>query len=393
MPKKPFSNIIFSTLIFCILSCFAWESSAQKPTLQITVDSTAYMPGDTMLFTCMVPEWINGKKIGTLNVWIEDVNKTMIWKLRYPVLAGVCEAQIVIPKSLPADYYALYFQLQNDFFGLTGKTAYRIRNDSLNYTLLLETKDLLAGKVALDEDGSFKLPKHVFPGTATVFFSESRKRRNNSDLDIDIVTPLDSTFIPIADTLIIIKAGTIKDTSAAEDYTLQKETFLGGNRGTLDNVEIVAQRKSPIDKFNEEVSRGLFSSGESEIFDGLDGQFLGFTNIFAYLQGRVSGLQVQQSEGEFTLQWRGEATALFLDEIPVDAETISSIPPNDIAMIKVFSPPFMGAFNGGAGGAIAIYTKRGGGVVVSRFKNRFLLNGYTPLEFVLTPPYKSEDQQ
>lgn len=373
-----------STILFLMILVLGTESlNAQKPTLKIVLDTNAYMQGDTIHFSALVPEWAGTQKIGTLNVWIEDVNHLKMWKLRYPVLSGVSEAEIVIPKNLPADYYALYFQLQNDFFGLTGKTEYKLRNDSLNYTMLLQSKDLLVGKVALREDGSFKLPRHIFPESATIFFSESRKRKNNSDLNINIENTLDSAFFPLADTLIMVKAGNVEARNVEENYKLQKEVFLGGNRGTLDEVVVVAQRKKPIEIFDAQVSSGLFTGGNSRIFDGLDGQFLGFMNILSYLQGRVAGLQVQQSGADFTLQWRGQTTAIFLDEMPVDAQTISTIPPADIAMIKVFSPPFLGAFTGGGGGAVAIYTKRGGGIEVSRYRSRFVLNGYTPLEYEL----------
>ena len=51
---------------------------------------------------------------------------------------------------------------------------------------------------------------------------------------------------------------------------------------------------------------------------------------------------------------------LFLDEMPVTSDMLTSIPVNDIAYIKVFSPPFMGATGGGSGGGIAIYTRKGG---------------------------------
>lgn len=374
-----------SAILFLMILLLSSESlTAQKPTLKVVLDTTAYMQGDTIHFSALVPEWAGTKKIGTLNVWIEDVNHIKMWKLRYPVLTGVSDAEIVIPKNLPADYYALYFQLQNDFFGLTGKTEYKLRNDSLNYTMLFQSKDILVGKVALQDDGSFKLPRHIFPESATIFFSESRKRKNNSDLNINIETTLDSAFFPLADTLIMVKAGNIDARNVEENYRLQKEVFLGGNRGTLDEVVVVAQRKKPIDIFDAQVSSGLFTGGNARIFDGLDGQFLGFANILSYLQGRVAGLQVQQSGADFTLQWRGQTTAIFLDEMPVDAQTISTIPPGDIAMIKVFSPPFLGAFTGGGGGAVAIYTKRGGGLEVSRYRSRFVLNGYTPLEYELT---------
>lgn len=59
------------------------------------------------------------------------------------------------------------------------------------------------------------------------------------------------------------------------------------------------------------------------------------------------------------VRYRGGYPAFFVDEIPVDAGTIASININDIALIKVFRPPFLAAVGGGSNGAIAVYTKDG----------------------------------
>ena len=61
------------------------------------------------------------------------------------------------------------------------------------------------------------------------------------------------------------------------------------------------------------------------------------------------------------------------------------IPVADVAIIKLFPPPFFGN-PGGGGGGIAVYTKRGG-LTDDGFKNAFKVTGYTPLvsEFPESP--------
>ena len=49
---------------------------------------------------------------------------------------------------------------------------------------------------------------------------------------------------------------------------------------------------------------------------------------------------------------------LFLDEIPVNPETLASIPISEFAYLKIF-PTFTGAAGGGPGGALVVYTKKG----------------------------------
>lgn len=63
----------------------------------------------------------------------------------------------------------------------------------------------------------------------------------------------------------------------------------------------------------------------------------------------------------------------------------------DVAMIKVFRPPFLGAFGGGAGGAIAVYYKKG----VSRNSNakgldHATITGYTPVKQFYSPEYPTD---
>jgi hypothetical protein len=64
--------------------------------------------------------------------------------------------------------------------------------------------------------------------------------------------------------------------------------------------------------------------------------------------------------GNSSATWRGGTPSIFLDEMPSDLQSVQSISMSDVAMVKVFQPPFMGGPGGSSGGAIAIYTKKGG---------------------------------
>ncbi|MCH5720482.1 hypothetical protein [Niabella hibiscisoli] len=76
--------------------------------------------------------------------------------------------------------------------------------------------------------------------------------------------------------------------------------------------------------------------------------------------GRVPSLVIQRNNqffDDYQLYLRQQPVQLFLDEMQMqDANFISTIPPNQIALIKIY-PQFIGARGNGA--AIAIYTKRG----------------------------------
>ncbi len=127
----------------------------------------------------------------------------------------------------------------------------------------------------------------------------------------------------------------------------------------LEDVVVKAKTKKPVDILDEKYTSGLFSGGDAYQFDLLnDPSAVGAISIFNYLQGRVPGLQITTGTPT-SLQWRGGTPQIYLDEMPADADMISSLSISDVAYVKVLRPPFFGGTGGGASGAIAIYTKKG----------------------------------
>lgn len=352
------------------------------------MDKEMYLPGDTIHFKCRIPAWEGSDKIATLNLWIENNTHEFQWKLRYPILAGLSEGELVLPNTFPKGFYAFYFQMQDEFWGLYGTFEEQYYNKTVDYTLLLDNKDLVGGAVPVEKDGTFKLPRHVFPGQAKLFFTEvKRKRYVNDEINITIKTPLDSGFVPVADTMLIRRIGEANELDSITDYNMDLEVFGNKKGGTLANVDIVAKKKTKVEEFDEAFTSGMFRSPDAYILSGLDNQFSAHFNIFEYMVGRVPGYRASRnSQGlGYDVSIRGEAPSFFLDEIPVFQETILMVPMNDIALIKVFRTPLVRSFVGGSGGVIAVYTKRGGSFGGVRFKNTFPVNGYTPLIYKLLP--------
>ncbi|HPZ87288.1 MAG TPA: hypothetical protein PLQ32_04230, partial [Flavihumibacter sp.] len=78
---------------------------------------------------------------------------------------------------------------------------------------------------------------------------------------------------------------------------------------------------------------------------------------------------------------------------PSDLSMIQGMNMNDIAMIKVFRPPFMGGF-GGAGGAIAVYAKKGSASKNDNVQglNAYKIAGYQPVKQFFSPDYEKYDE-
>jgi hypothetical protein len=79
-------------------------------------------------------------------------------------------------------------------------------------------------------------------------------------------------------------------------------------------------------------------------------------------------------------------------QVPSDnKQTLLDIPMINIAMVKVFRPPFMFATGGGRGGAIVVYTKKGGDAAKqnqSKGLDNTILTGYTAFKEFYNPAYE-----
>jgi hypothetical protein len=140
----------------------------------------------------------------------------------------------------------------------------------------------------------------------------------------------------------------------------------------------------------EQYTSGFFAGGDGYTFITADDALAASSmSVLQYLQGKVAGLQISTSGPDGgSLSWRGGTPALFLNEMTADVSLIQSTSMSDVAMIKVYRPPFMGAPGGGSGGAVAIYTKKG----ASNNSNVTGLNftnviGYSPVREFFSPNY------
>jgi hypothetical protein len=375
---KVFRN---STLLLLMILLLGIKLLTAQTTLSLTVSKQQFYPGDTLVLTCTVPEWENTQRLGTVNIMMEDLNHRHQWKMRYPMVEGYFEAVLILPDNFPEGLYIITGELQPVFFQLTGRMTNRVKEDSLRYTLQLEDKTIIAGTIGLSKEGAFRMPRHVFSGRATLFYSAYKPTKGKNQVDVTITTLLDSAYKPIAQASIQLPIGDVDNVTGPNLYSIDSNLMRNQQKGTLDNVTVKGRAITKIDKIDEEYSSGYFKGDRATVFGGLDGEFSGFVTILDYLHGRVAGLNVSKNTeefGQYQVTWRNEPTAFFIDEIPVDLESIYNFPPSEIAMLKVFPPPFQGVILGAGGGAIAIYSKRATLGLQPRYRNRFVIQGFSP---------------
>ena len=288
-----------------------------------------------------------------------------------------------------------YLSLSGQVYGvsksqLTGKES---------IALFIKQKDSGTNMVLmpLNSDGSFNDPNLIFFDTLRVYYHLKSKLFGSADAKF-MIGRLPALNYVTASKNFMAANPFFKDTTgnyrqstlAAEALRLQNAA-----RGKLlENITVTAKTKPPLQALDEKYAKGMFSGGDGYQFDLVNDPFaLGRPDIFSYLQGKVAGLQITTGAGTPSLSWRGGTPQLYMDEMLVDAELLSTIPVSDIAYVKVFRPPFMGG-SGGSGGAIAIYTRKGddlrskpGGL------NSNTIAGYTPLKEFYSPNYDRFDKR
>lgn len=376
---------LISLLTCCVL---AFTANAQQTTgqLDIHLSNKILKPGDSLFIKADYTD-SNSKKpnnsLATLELIIEN-EEGLRTRLRWPMINGRATGSIYLPDSLPHGRYKLLTALQNRFFEVVGTINDNEKVSSIQAMLLTRSGDWDEQEVPVGSDGKFTISNWLFEDNAVLAFSGSKN--NNRPLDIRISTQLDSSYTPLA---VAGSAFYIGNPQPAEIKSLDQpvdasnESF--SDQGTLLPAVIVTSTvKSRAQQFNEEYVSGMFRSGNERLISVMDDPTaLGNTNIFNYLQGRVAGLQISPVgfNGGFA-RWRGSPVTFFLDEMRVAAQQVAVIPMADIAIVKAFPPPFFGT--PGGGGAIAIYTRRGGDAnYFPANRQVFKVKGYTPASTTL----------
>ncbi|MFM7358757.1 MAG: hypothetical protein ACKO1T_09285 [Sediminibacterium sp.] len=248
----------------------------------------------------------------------------------------------------------------------------------------------------VNKDGSFEVRDLFFYDTAKVYygFNSGNKLTDVTQVRIDNGllryqpgkrTSLDRNPItPYADSILRARMTAIFN----EQERLRKLM----ESATLQEVVVKAKVKSNLQILEERYASGLFSGGDGYTFDiAEDAKIMGARDIITFLQGRVAGLMISGSGANASMNWRGSVPDLYLNEVPTQMGVVQSISVQDIAYVKVFRPPFFGSGGGGAGGAIAIYTKRGQDTRKAdpnaKGMEYAILGGYSRFKEFSLPPY------
>lgn len=210
--------------------------------------------------------------------------------------------------------------------------------------------------VKTDAEGRFKMDSVVFFDKAKILFSDVM---GNKSKFITLKLDTDSLYKTFDLPSLQMPPAVNTGTSLLNNMQSAYSSYARGGGVLLDNVSIEGRRLT-IEELEKKYVSGLFSGNINARTINLTGQFVPQVNIFEWLMGRVPSLVIQRNNqffDDYKLYLRQQPVQLFLDEMQMqDANFIATIPPNQIALIKIY-PQFVGARGNGA--AIAVYTKRG----------------------------------
>ena len=280
-------------------------------------------------------------------------------------------------KALPQQYLSAQGKI-------VGLNSTQLANKTINLIINTGAKNNNLVTLPVTKEGEFSLSDLYFFDTARVYYqiNNDKDRRLTSQASFQFISDLVKRRDLQPNELAAANPLAITDTNA-----LKKQAQLAAihisNLNKVKELEVVtvkAKTKSATQKLEEQYVSGMFSGGDGMIFNLADdpmGQAA--FNILTYLQGKVAGLQINAA-GTGSATWRGTPTSFFVNEMPVDIRMLQSINIQDVALIKVLRPPFIGAPGGGAGGAVAIYTKSGS-LTSNDFKalNYATLQGYSSI--------------
>lgn len=289
-----------------------------------------------------------------------------------------------------------YLSLKGSVVG--GGPARSSANNLLN--LIFQFKDSTSQflSVPLEQGGKFATSPMLFYDTARIFYSMNGKKQSGEQVILNVENGLwkGPSMVQFAasgnEGLLQPGSNVVARNRAVHEQTLRLASEQRKVQ-TLQEVTIKARSKSTTEKVDDRYASGMFKGGDGYTFDlTSDLTAISSQSVFNYLQGRVAGLTISNPvASDPGLSWRGGTPDLYLDEMKSDAQMISSMSMADIAYIKVFRPPFMGGMGGGSGGAIAIYTKRGGDRQTNNSAmaglSKVTVSGYTPVKEFYSPDY------
>lgn len=267
-------------------------------------------------------------------------------------------------------------------------------------TVIAKTKDKKTDFLILTTDsvGNFLMDGLTFEDTAKFYFQSSLTKNSRikttlaltdlSNIFYNLKTPLPKSSLEIPDSKLKVKL--------QDGYNFNKLAKFDGI--LLDEVRVKARLKSEKEKYEQKYVSSRMGSA-AKVLDFLSEPPTSNQNVFAYLQSKINGVNISGGPLDYSIVYRNSRSLMggpiqmniFLDEMPVTPAQVATMQISEVAMVRVY--PASG-YSGGAGGALAIYTKRGdaGQPAGNPEHKEFVVEGFSPTKEFFSPNYASNNE-
>jgi len=394
-PESKFSDQVIFLTQPSVRNNMIQDSSASHKPIELQSDKNILVK---KIVTSFDPkgrnEWVienNSKDF--INLSVSVVEEESFEQPFYNILNHF-NKNILSSSTLKASYNDAFVQVK----GKLNADTNLLKNAILSFSLFKPGQLPVIDKVPINSDGTFLIDQLNFLDSAQLSIQVDYKGKRKQKIPLAYQQMGLFTSAPLV-------AFDFKDSMPVFRFTHKPSPYIPYEKSNANEVVVYTNTKSALEVLEKKYASGLFLGGDAVSFNMMTPNAQSFPTIFHYIRGKVPGLQIIFEDqgvggiwGTPRFSWRSnfDTIKLFLNQVPVSVDALMSINVNEIAFVKAFKPPFLGAALGAPSGAIAVYTKVGDENNYNPRDSKltsFIVKGFTSLTPYVQPDYSSEKKR
>ena len=365
--KNRYFFTCFIALLFTSI-CFSQGSD-----FRVVINTNVFGSGDTLKLEAKYTVGERKLPPATLDVIIKN-ERGNTWNMRWPLIDGKADGNIVISKFIPRGKYDLWFAVQPRFFRIYGQVVYCSRKK-------VKTLETLMGaglamykpqQIKVETDRSFvinnwMLTNEIHLGFTTGDFEDV--------LHIHPECWLDSAYRPAAQSYISMLVTDADTVVIAKSVAPAERPIAWRGAGVYNNLE-------PAEVYNQFFSKGLFRDTSEIMIDIMgDSTVDKQSNSYKYLIRKLLDNEITVVEKNEKLFYQDKELIIFYNERLLRTN-LSLIALKDIAIVKLLRH-YVTTENGTELNALAFYSKRYPFIDPGIAQNQFYVKGYNEATVLL----------
>lgn len=352
---------------------------SQRSDFRVAINTNVFGSGDTLKLQA---EYTVGERKlppATLDVIIKN-ERGNTWNVRWPLIDGKANGNIVISKFIPKGKYDLWFAVQPRVFRIYGQLVYCSRKK-------VKTLETLMGaglsmykpqQIKLEADRSFIINNWMLTNEINLGFTTGDF---DDVLHIHPECWLDSAYNPAAQSYVSMLVTDADTAVTAKSVAPALRPLAWSGAGVYNNL-------APAEVYNHFFSKGMFRDTSEILIDVMgDTTVTDTTNSYKYISGKLLEHKITVIEKNEKLFYEGKELVLFLNEYLLPTKVsmlhnerflptkLSLISLKNLAIVKLLRH-YVTTEDGTQLNALVLYTKRYPFVDPGIAQNQFYIKGY-----------------